>query len=49
MQLDKLAFSAVKMELDDEDAFPLDDSETTDTDGDSIGNNADADDDNNGL
>ena len=31
------------------DAFPLDDSETTDTDGDRIGDNADPDDDNDGL
>jgi len=34
---------------DDEDAFPLDSTETVDTDGDEIGNNADADDDNDGL
>ena len=34
---------------DDEDAFPLDASETTDTDGDGIGNNADTDDDNDGV
>ena len=34
---------------DSMDAFPLDDTETTDTDGDRIGNNADPDDDNDGL
>jgi len=34
---------------DDEDAFPLDPTETVDTDGDGIGNNADADDDNDGV
>ena len=33
----------------DQDAFPEDDSETTDTDGDGTGNNADADDDNDGV
>jgi len=32
-----------------DDAFPLDDSETTDTDGDGIGNNTDEDDDNDGV
>ncbi|WP_210330438.1 thrombospondin type 3 repeat-containing protein [Aliikangiella sp. G2MR2-5] len=34
---------------DPEDAFPLDDSETLDTDGDGIGNNTDTDDDNDGV
>jgi len=34
---------------DDEDTFPLDGSEWVDTDGDSIGDNADTDDDNDGL
>ncbi|MEK9878044.1 MAG: cadherin repeat domain-containing protein, partial [Betaproteobacteria bacterium] len=34
---------------DEEDAFPLDASETVDTDGDEIGNNADADDDGDGV
>jgi len=34
---------------DDEDAFPLDPTETVDTDGDGIGNNADTDDDNDGV
>jgi len=34
---------------DDEDAFPLDPTETVDTDGDEIGNNADTDDDNDGV
>jgi hypothetical protein len=34
---------------DDEDAFPLDPTETVDTDGDEIGNNADTDDDNDGI
>ena len=34
---------------DTNDAFPLDDTETTDTDGDGIGNNADTDDDNDGT
>ena len=33
----------------DQDAFPEDDSETTDTDGDGTGNNADTDDDNDGV
>ena len=35
--------------LDDEDAFPLDPSESVDTDSDSIGNNADDDDDGDGV
>ena len=35
--------------LDGDDAFPLDDTEWLDTDGDGIGNNTDADDDNDGL
>ena len=35
--------------LDDEDAFPLDASETIDTDNDGIGNNADTDDDGDGV
>ncbi|MDT0604369.1 S8 family peptidase [Thalassotalea castellviae] len=35
--------------LNDEDAFPLDPSEWLDTDGDTIGNNADNDDDNDGV
>ncbi|QYJ97010.1 hypothetical protein K0J45_16050 [Shewanella alkalitolerans] len=34
---------------DEDDAFPLDPTETTDTDGDGIGNNADNDDDNDGV
>jgi len=34
---------------DDEDAFPDDPNETVDTDGDGVGNNADTDDDNDGL
>ncbi len=34
---------------DDEDAFPLDPTESVDTDGDGIGNNADPDDDNDGV
>jgi len=34
---------------DDEDAFPLDPTETVDTDGDGIGNNADTDDDNDNV
>jgi len=34
---------------DDEDAFPLDPTETVDTDGDGVGNNADTDDDNDGV
>jgi hypothetical protein len=34
---------------DDQDAFPLDATETMDTDGDGIGNNADGDDDNDGM
>ncbi len=34
---------------DEDDAFPLDPTETTDTDGDGIGNNADDDDDNDGV
>ncbi|MCK4481918.1 PKD domain-containing protein, partial [Candidatus Bathyarchaeota archaeon] len=34
---------------DDEDAFPLDPTETVDADGDGIGNNADTDDDNDGI
>ncbi|UCE15779.1 MAG: right-handed parallel beta-helix repeat-containing protein [Candidatus Bathyarchaeota archaeon] len=34
---------------DDEDAFPLDPTETVDTDGDGMGNNADDDDDNDGV
>jgi len=34
---------------DDQDDFPLDPNETTDTDGDTIGNNADTDDDNDGM
>jgi hypothetical protein len=34
---------------DDEDAFPLDPTETVDKDGDGIGNNADTDDDNDGV
>lgn len=35
--------------VDSEDAFPADASETTDTDGDGIGNNVDGDDDNDGI
>src|SRR5690606_23897530 len=35
--------------LDEEDAFPLDGTEDTDTDGDGIGNNSDTDDDNDGT
>ena len=35
--------------VDADDAFPLDDSETTDTDGDGTGNNADTDDDGDGV
>ncbi len=34
---------------DDQDAFPLDPTETIDTDGDGLGNNADEDDDNDGM
>ncbi len=34
---------------DDRDAFPLDPNETLDTDGDGVGNNADIDDDNDGM
>ena len=35
--------------IDSEDAFPLDNTETTDTDSDGIGNNADTDDDGDGV
>ncbi len=34
---------------DDQDAFPLDPTEDTDTDGDKVGDNADTDDDNDGT